>query len=72
MSSTSLQKLFEQVLESRTDAAVRKKSLSVSARELQEMETAYAEALGDGADAQTLASLWEEILRCKNEATLYM
>lgn len=68
MSSTSLQKLFEQVLEGRSNAAVRKKSPAVSAKGLQEMENAYAEALGDGADAKTLAALWEEIRRCKNEA----
>jgi hypothetical protein len=39
--------------------------------ELQELETAYAEALGDGADAQTLAALWKEIRRCKSETGQY-
>jgi hypothetical protein len=71
MRSKSLQKLFEQVLEGRSDAAVKKASLSVTSTEVQEMENAYAEALGDGADAQTLAALWKEIRRCKNEASEY-
>lgn len=59
------------MLEDSSDAAHRKKSNAVSTTELQEMETAYAEALGDGVDAQTLAALWNEIRRCKNEARSY-
>ena len=66
MRSISLQKLFEQVLEGRRDTHTRFESPSISQTELQEMETAYAEALGDGADAQTLAALWQEIKICKH------
>lgn len=66
MRSTSLQKLFEQVLNSRNNTGIKKEPLPITSRKVQEMETAYAEALGDGADAQTLAALWEEIRRCKN------
>lgn len=68
MRSLSLQKLFEQVLEGGSSTVAKNKSVPVSSTEVQEMETAYAEALGDGADAQTLAALWKEIRRCKNEA----
>ena len=66
MRSISLQKLFEHVLEGRSDTPTRFESASISQTELQEMETAYAEALGDGADAQTLATLWQEIKKCKD------
>lgn len=59
------------MLQGSSNAALRKRSLSVSPTELQEMETAYAEALGDGADAQTLAALWNEIRRCKHETKQY-
>ncbi|HWI90433.1 MAG TPA: hypothetical protein VNT20_04120 [Flavisolibacter sp.] len=71
MRSKSLQKLFEQVLEGRSHTAIEKQIFPVTSMELQELETAYAEALGDGADAQTLAALWKEIRRCKSETGQY-
>ena len=49
----------------------KKQIFPVTSMELQELETAYAEALGDGADAQTLAALWKEIRRCKSETGQY-
>ncbi len=35
-------------------------------REVQELEDAYAEALGDGADAGTLTALWNRIKMLNN------
>jgi hypothetical protein len=36
-------------------------------REIQELEDAYAEALGDEADASTLSSLWQRIKMLNSE-----
>ena len=36
-------------------------------REVQELEDSYAEALGDGADAQSLSLLWERIKQLSRE-----
>jgi hypothetical protein len=68
MRSATLQKLFEQVLKKEEEPVL---SQSITSRQLQIMETAYAEALGDGADAETLSRLWQDIKRCKRRIEEY-